>query len=458
MKKKQSGLAAKLIRMIIIVIFILTAAVTMVFVLRSHEMEHIAEEEGKELSLQVEKMTREGLNNVLKDAVEKQKNGELTGEELLTELIKADLLTHTLQAVKQVELTENMKQRIRSVFHFNLTLILVISGALLVLSILAASRLAKKRVAPINHMTSRIKDLSGENTVFEMEEIYKTGDEIETLAGAFAEQSGKLKDYVEEKLRITLEKEKIDTELALAAQIQESMLPRSFPAFPDRKEFDLFAKMVPAKTVGGDLYDFFLVDEDHLAVVIADVSGKGITAALFMALSKQALQSRLMQHGGDVKKAMEEANNLLCEESVEDMFVTVWMGVLCLSDGKLTFVDAGHDLAAVSRQGGDFAFCEDNHGIVLAAFPGWEYEITEISLKPGDKVFLYTDGVTEAHNRKNEMFEERGMLSALNEDPSLTPKELDERVRSRIAGFVGDAEQFDDITTLCFQYFGKEGR
>ena len=454
MKKKQFGLAARLIRMIMIVIFILTVAVTVVFGLRTHNLERIAEEEGKELALQVRKMTREGIITVIRDSIEKHENGELSGEELLKELIRYDMFTTTTQSFKYEELTEDMKARIRSSFHLNLILILGIACGLSVLSILTASRLAKKRVAPIDHMTKRIQELSGENAVFEMEEIYKTGDEIETLAEAFTDQSRKLRDYVEENLRITLEKEKLDAEMTLASQIQESMLPRSFP---DRKEFDLFAKMVPAKTVGGDFYDFFFIDEDHLAIVIADVSGKGITAALFMALCKQALQSRLVLHGGEVKQAMEEANRVLCEESLEDMFVTVWMGVLSLSDGKLVFVDAGHNLAAVSRQGGDFALLEDHHGIILAAFPEWTYETTEITLMPGDKVFLYTDGVTEAHNGSDELFEEEGMLSALNEDPARPPKELDESVRSRIAGFAGEAEQFDDITTLCFQYFGKEG-
>ena len=455
MKKKSWGLAAKLIRMIIIIIVAMTAVVTLVFGLRAKHLELAAEKEGKEIAEQVTQMNRAGVYKIIRDGIEKREKGELDAEELFTELMQYGMSVDVIQGLQTAELISEMKNRIQSSYRTNILFVVAVASGLTILSVLTASRLSKKRVDPINHMTRRIKELSGDNAVFEMEEVYKTGDEIEALAEAFTDQSAKLKDYVEKNLRITLEKEKLDTELALASRIQESMLPRSFPAFPDRREFDLFARMVPAKTVGGDFYDFFLVDEDHLAVVIADVSEKGIAAALFMALSKQVLQSRLMLYRDDVKKALEEANRLLCKESVEDMFVTAWIGVLCLSDGRLVFVDAGHDLAAVSRGNGDFTFPEDNHGIILAAFPEWEYQTSELLLEPGDKVFLYTDGVTEARNGKGEMFEESGMLRALNEDPSLTPRELDERVRSRIAAFVGEEEQYDDITTVCLQYFGK---
>ena len=455
MKKKSWGLAAKLIRMIIIIIVAMTAVVTLVFGLRAKHLELAAEKEGKEIAEQVTQMNRAGVYKIIRDGIEKRDKGELDAEELFTELMQYGMSVAVIQGLQTAELISEMKNRIQSSYRTNILFVIAVASGLTILSALTASRLSKKRVDPINHMTRRIKELSGDNAVFEMEEVYKTGDEIEALAEAFTDQTAKLKDYVEKNLRITLEKEKLDTELALASQIQESMLPRSFPAFPGRREFDLFARMVPAKTVGGDFYDFFLVDEDHLAVVIADVSEKGIAAALFMALSKQVLQSRLMLYRDDVKKALEEANRLLCKESVEDMFVTAWIGVLCLSDGRLVFVDAGHDLAAVSRGNGDFTLLEDNHGIILAAFPEWEYQTSELLLRPGDKVFLYTDGVTEARNGRGEMLEESGMLRALNEDPSLTPRELDERVRSRIAAFVGEEEQYDDITTLCLQYFGK---
>lgn len=351
---------------------------------------------------------------------------------------------------------EHMQTVLGKAFRIAAILMLIIIAVVMQLSILAVSQLAKKRVKPIKRMTEKMQEFIGDGLNFEMEDSYHTGDEIEVLAESFETMSKRTRQYVDEIVSMSKEKERIDAEMEMATKIQESMLPRTFPAFPDRKEFDLYANMVPAKNVGGDFYDFFFVDEDHLALVMADVSGKGITAALFMALSKQVIQSRLLLDGGEVESALTAANLQLIEESLADMFVTVWLGVVTLSTGKLIFVDAGHEYAALRRGSGAFVIEEDEHSMPVAALSFATYHANEVALKPGDMLFLYTDGVPEAHNTSNEMFEMDRLLSALNEKKGGSLKEMDELLRKRVTEFSGEAEQWDDITTLWFRYLGPD--
>ena len=350
---------------------------------------------------------------------------------------------------------DGMIDRLEDTFRLSRWIMLLIMGAIVILSIIIVSRMAKKRVAPINHMTKRVNELSGKNMIFEMEDIYKTGDEIETLAKAFETQSDRLMDYVAENIRISTEKERIDAEMSMAARIQESMLPRVTTAFSERSEFTIFANMTPAINVGGDFYDFFYIDDDHLAIEVADVSGKGITAALFMALSKQMIQSQMIIHNGDIAESLSVANIRLLEESVRDMFVTVWLGVLTLSTGELVFADAGHEYPAIQRAGGDFEIYKDNHSVTVAAIKKAKFKMNEIKLNPGDTIYLFTDGVTEAHNPAGDMFGMERLSDALNEVTDAPPEEIDTHVRKRIAEFAGDAEQYDDITTLCLKYLGN---
>ncbi len=347
---------------------------------------------------------------------------------------------------------DNMLDRMEEVFKMSRWVMLLIMGTIVILSIIVVSRLARKRVEPINHMTQRVKEISSYHMTFKMEDIYKTGDEIETLARAFEEQSNKLTDYVAENIRISTEKERIDAEMSMATQIQESMLPKVTAAFSDRTEFLLYAYMDPAKNVGGDFYDFFYIDEDHLAIEVADVSGKGITAALFMALSKQMIQSQMLIHNGDVAEALFVANIRLLEESVRDMFVTVWLGVLTISTGELAFVDAGHEYPAIKKAEGSFVIEKDIHSVSVAAIKKAKFKLNEMKLEPGDTIYLYTDGVTEAHDTNGDMFGMERLAQALNEVTDTTPEKIDMHVRRRIAEFAGDAEQYDDITTLCLTY------
>ena len=194
------------------------------------------------------------------------------------------------------------------------------------------------------------RSLSETNLEFKMEDEYRTDDEIEVLAESFAKLSHRTVQYVDEVRRVTAEKERISTELHMANQIQESMLPSIFPAFPERSEFDIYATMDPAKEVGGDFYDFFLIDEDHLCMVIADVSGKGVPAALFMMISKIIIQSCAML-GRGAGEILTKTNEALCSNNRMEMFVTVWLGILEISTGKLTAANAGHEYPAIMRKG-----------------------------------------------------------------------------------------------------------
>ena len=246
----------------------------------------------------------------------------------------------------------------------------------------------------------------------------------------------------------TREKERIGTELNVATQIQADMLPCIFPAFPGRTEFDIYATMSPAKEVGGDFYDFFLVDDDHLAIVIADVSGKGVPAALFMVIAKTLLKNA-MQTGLSPKVALEKVNNQLCENNKAEMFVTVWLGLYEISTGHLQASNAGHEYPAIRHADGSFELYEDKHGFVVAGMENTRYREYEMDLEVGDTLFVYTDGIVEATNGSNELYGAERMLKALNEVKDSRPDELLDHVKSDIGRFVGSTPQFDDITMLA---------
>ena len=328
---------------------------------------------------------------------------------------------------------------------------------LLLLAALAAGAallVGRRIVKPLNTITRQIASLSEQNPEFKMEPAYRTGDEIEVLADSFAHLSHKTVEYVEEVKRVTAEKERIGTELHMAKQIQEGMLPGIFPAFPDRREFDLYASMDPAKEVGGDFYDFFLIDDDHLALVMADVSGKGVPGALFMMASKIILQSSAMQ-GGQPAEILTRVNKTICANNPMEMFVTVWLGILEISTGRLSAANAGHEYPVIKRSDGLFELFRDKHGFVVGGMDGVKYKGYDLQLLPGDKLFLYTDGVPEATDEDDEMFGTQRMLTALNEHRSESPDCILAGMRGAVDSFVGGAEQFDDLTMLCLEYKGK---
>ena len=284
----------------------------------------------------------------------------------------------------------------------------------------------------------------------------RTGDELELLAGAFRKMEEDMITYIHSLMTITAEKERIGAELNVATQIQADMLPRLFPAFPDRPEFDVYATMDPAKEVGGDFYDFFLVDEDHLAVVAADVSGKGVPAALFMVIAKTLIKNHAQNREapGDV---FTSTNGQLCEGNDAGLFVTAWMGVLELSTGEFTYVNAGHNPPLLQRAGEEFQWLKSRPGFVLAGMEGIRYRENHLTLLPGDRLFLYTDGVTEATNGDLELFGEARLKEALDRRRDLPVKALLTGLKECLDEFVGEAEQFDDITMLGLEYRGKGG-
>ena len=253
------------------------------------------------------------------------------------------------------------------------------------------------------------------------------------------------------------ELDRLDKELKLAADIQLSILPMNFPAFPEKKEFDLYASMTPAKEVGGDFYDFFLIDDDHLAMVIADVSGKGVPAALFMMVSKTLLKNHLMA-GCDPATALERLNTQLFERNSSMMFVTIWTAVLEISTGRGTACNAGHENPAVRRAGGGFELLKYKHGMLVGVSRKAKYENREFELHSGDCVFVYTDGVPEATNADNDMFGEERLEKTLNMDAGAGPEELIRRVHEEVDRFADSAPQFDDITMLCLKYRGAADR
>ena len=243
---------------------------------------------------------------------------------------------------------------------------------------------------------------------------------------------------------------RMETELQMATQIQEGMLPNIYPPFPDRKEFDIYGTMNPAREVGGDFYDFFLIDDDHLAMVVADVSGKGVPAALFMMAAKIILANYTMM-GKSPSEVLEATNLTVCSNNPQEMFVTVWLGILEISTGVQTAANAGHEYPALKKNG-RFELVKDRHGFVVGGIENVTYPQYTLQLEPGDTLFLYTDGVPEATNQTLESFGTARMIDALNENPAASPRALLQNVHAAVDRFVGKAEQFDDLTMLCLSY------
>lgn len=337
----------------------------------------------------------------------------------------------------------------------SLTTIIVLLVITLALALTGAVVLAKRIVGPLGLITNRVQSLGGDDLQFMMEDSYRTGDEIEVLAEAFARLSAKTLQYVDQVTRVTAEKERIGAELDMATDIQASQLPRLFPAFPNRPEFDIFASMTPAKEVGGDFYDFFLIDDDHIGLVMADVSGKGVPAALFMMVSRVLIKSHL-QNGEGPAEALMNVNDQLCESNEADLFVTVWAAVLQISTGKGVAVNAGHEHPVMRRANGEYELVVYRHSPAAGLMEGIPYRDHSFELHPGDSLFVYTDGVAEATSASNELFGTDRMLEALNTDPDASPKEVLAHVTEGVAAFVGEAEQFDDLTMLCIKYIGPQ--
>lgn len=284
----------------------------------------------------------------------------------------------------------------------------------------------------------------------------KTHDEIESLSNALVTMASDTKQYMKKLIVETAERERISADLNVASQIQDGMLPHIFPGFPERTDFELYATMNPAKEVGGDFYDFYFIDENHLALVIADVSGKGIPAALFMVISKTIIKNTAFSKKSlSPAQILQDANNQLFEGNSPGLFVTVWLGILDLTTGIITAANAGHEFPGVRQPGKKFELLKDKHGFVLAGLENSRYKDYEIKLEKGATLFVYTDGVPEATDENNKLFELDRLEQALNINPDAKPEELLSIVHSQVDKFIGNAPQFDDLTMLSLRYYGK---
>ena len=331
-------------------------------------------------------------------------------------------------------------------FRVLLLTIIITIGA----SIIAVFYIRRQFVKPIGKVSAEATRFAKENTQGEKLGKLSRINEIADLASSIDTMEEDMLRYIDNLTAVTSEKERISAELSVASIIQENSIPNDFPAFPERDDFDIYASMTPAKEVGGDFYNFFLIDDDHLAFVIGDVSGKGVPAALFMMVTN-IIVSINTRMGGSPGEILTAVNNSICARNKADMFVTLFLGVLDLKTGVLTAANAGHDDAAICHENGSFELYKTRHGLAVGAMPGIKYKDFEIRLQKGDKIFLYTDGVPEATDANVEMYTTARMLDALNEYKEGSPQEILSGVHESVNTFVGDAPQFDDLTMLCIE-------
>ncbi len=354
------------------------------------------------------------------------------------------------EAIAEIQYILDMSE-VRSYLNSFLLRMILISFGVTVLIIIAYIFFVRSMVTmPLSRLTRFTEDITRTSSFKGRRIDIKTGDEIESLSQSFNFMLKELEEYILNLSKITAEKERIGAELDVARHIQKSMLPCIFPAFPTHPEFDIYATMTPAKEVGGDFYDFFSIDDNHLAFVMADVSGKGVPAALFMMISKTLIKSAA-QNGLGPKDVLEKVNNQLCENNEAEMFVTLWLGIMEISTGIMKCANAGHEFPAIKRNNGEWELYKDRHGFVLAGMENSRYREYELEFQPGDRLFVYTDGVAEATDSNNCLYGTDRMINALNRAGDRSSEELLEFLHSDIDTFVGEADQFDDITMLTLE-------
>ena len=320
---------------------------------------------------------------------------------------------------------------------------------ILVTVVIVVYEFSEKITKPIIKLTEDAGEISS-GDLDHRAEIYGN-DEVGDLARGFNEMAVSLQEHISSLTALTAEKERISAELNVAAKIQADMMPKNFPR---RGDFSLYASMTPAKEVGGDFYDFFMIDENRLGLVMADVSGKGVPASLFMIIAKTLIKIRTTAPGTPAQM-LRDVNNTLCADNPSGLFVTVWLGILTLSTGEIICANAGHEYPVLRHNGGDFKLLETEHCPPLAAMEDIEFEDETIQLSPGDELFLYTDGVPEAKGTDGTRFGTGKMLDILNRRNGLPPEELLSDMKKNIDEFAGDLDPFDDITMLGLIWHGK---
>jgi len=338
--------------------------------------------------------------------------------------------------------------------HINImgTASVIVSAAAIVLMVIILFFVSWRIVFPLKSLLTASEEIARGNLDYSID--IQTGDEIEELGLSVNKMAVDLKEYISDLQQITAEKERIGAELDVATTIQASMLPCIFPAFPHHAEFDIYASMQPAREVGGDFYDFFFVDNQTLGIVIADVSGKGVPAALFMVIAKTLIKNNA-QNGLAPYEVFEAVNNLLYENNEADMFVTAFLGYLNIKNGKLVYVNGGHNPPLLKSNKEQYNRLKTKQGFVLGGMKDLKFTQDEIVLQPEDELFLYTDGITEAENTKNAFFSENRLLETNNKNNDLSLKKLIEKLKQEIEKFAKGAEQTDDITMLVLKYLGK---
>lgn len=377
---------------------------------------------------------------------------ETVGWTFIVMLPESEVFSTTNALLEEVDKeNSNLDKTITTYIARMLNTVVIMGVIAVILAAIAARKMATSIVRPINKLTNKVLAIHGDNLDFSWDE--KTDDETQDLAESFESMTKRMKEYIQEVTQITAEKERIGAELSIATKIQEAMLPNVFPPFPDRKEFDIYATMTPAKEVGGDFFDFFFMDKEHLVVVIADVSDKGIPAAMFMMLTKTMIQNRALM-GGTPSEILEFVNNQVCARNEAFMFVTVWLAILDVTTGDVIATNAGHEYPAIKKAGGKYEYLKDEHGLPIGAMEGVKYKNYEFKMEPGDSFFVYTDGVTEAINEKEEFWGMDNALNALNKNDYDTPQETLAGMKVELTEYMGDAMQFDDITQLCLFYKG----
>lgn len=310
---------------------------------------------------------------------------------------------------------------------------------------------------PVAYLSRKAKEIGDGN--LDVEIALHSNDELGRFGGTLGAMAANLRDHIRDLKAVTTEKERIGAELDIAREIQSSMLPSIFPPFPDREEIDIFASMLPAKEVGGDFYDFFMVGRDRVAVIIADVSGKGVPAALFMVIAKTLIRNHA-QMDLITTEVFNRTNAQLCENNQVGMFVTAFMGILDVSTGIMEFVNAGHNPPVLIKENGTAAFLSVQPGFVLGGIETIRYQPGRMRLNRGDCLYLYTDGVTEAMNAEGGEFGNDRLIASVNRrisDDTLDLKNLLDGVKQDVDAFAGGTPQFDDITMLGIVYSGMKG-
>ncbi len=356
-------------------------------------------------------------------------------------------------------LVEDYEKDVSSFILWTIFVSLIIVVALVLIAVAVISR---RFVKPILSISAEVRKFVSDNTkVSEELKNIKTGDEIELLAKSVLQMEIDTEKYIENLVNVTAEEERIKSELGVATHIQADMLPSIFPPFPNRNEFSLTASMSPAKEVGGDFYDFFFVDNNHLGLVMADVSGKGVPAALFMVIAKTLIKDKAILDGSEgnysTAEVLKYVNEQLCNNNREGFFVTVWFAIFDLATGEGIESNAGHEYPAICRNGEKYELIKSKHSPAVATMEWTNFRENGFKLNPGDSLYVYTDGVTEATNSEGELFGEKGLIESLNRDTSASTTETLAIVRKDVDKFVDGAPQFDDITMLCFKYYGKGG-